>query len=192
MRVSFTTVFTDTLPPVDPAIEELKGWCRRFHDQGLTPSYDGGSLGNLSFRPEKRKNSFIITASQLELKDNLTADAFVRVHTCDSNRGIVHASGAREPSSESMLHFEIYKARSDINAIFHGHCAPILERAEEMDLAVTSREEAFGSSALVRRVLEMLDDHTFVVMKNHGFLALGADMESAGELALRVHGECSR
>ncbi|MBW2674898.1 MAG: class II aldolase/adducin family protein [Deltaproteobacteria bacterium] len=192
MRVSFTTVFTDNLPPVDSGIEELKGWCHRFHERGLTPSFEGSSLGNLSFRPEKGNNSFIITASQLEIKENLTEDAFVRIHACDFDRGIVRASGTREPSSESMLHFEIYKARKEIGAIFHGHCAPILERAEEMRLPVTRREEAFGSSALVRRVLELLDDHTFVVMRNHGFLALGADMKSAGELALRVHGECLR
>ncbi|MDD5724389.1 MAG: class II aldolase/adducin family protein [Syntrophales bacterium] len=190
MRVSFTTTFTDNHPPEDPAIEQLKDWCRKFHEQGLTPSYEGSSLGNLSFRPERENNSFIITASQLELKDNLTSDAFVCVHACDYDHRIVRASGTREPSSESMLHFEIYKARSDINAIFHGHCALILKRAEELDLPVTCREEPFGSVALVRRVLEMLDNHTFIVMKNHGFLSLGMDMESAGRLALRVHGEC--
>ena len=95
------------------------------------------------------------------MKDNLTADAFVRVHACDYDRGIVRASGTRQPSSESMLH-------------------------------VTRREDPFGSVALVRRVLEILDDHTFIVMRNHGFLALGVDMESAGQLALRVHGECLR
>jgi ribulose-5-phosphate 4-epimerase/fuculose-1-phosphate aldolase len=61
-----------------------------------------------------------------------------------------------------------------------------------MCLPVTRREEPFGSISLVRRVLEMLGDHTFVVMRNHGFLALGADMESAGGLALRVHDECLR
>jgi len=32
MRVSFTTTFTDYHPPEDPAIEEMKGWCRRFHE----------------------------------------------------------------------------------------------------------------------------------------------------------------
>jgi L-fuculose-phosphate aldolase len=192
MRVSFTTTFIDNHPPEDPAIEELKCWCLRFHERGLTPSYEGASLGNLSFRQEKGKDSFIITASGLELKENLTADAFVRVYACDHEREIVSAGGVREPSSESMLHFEIYKARSDINAIFHGHCPSILERAEEMCLPVTRREEPFGSISLVRRVLEMLGDHTFVVMRNHGFLALGADMESAGGLALRVHDECLR
>ncbi len=190
MRVSFTTTFDDNRPPVEPGIGELKDWCREFHERGLTPSYEGSSLGNLSFRPRQGEDSFIITASQLELKDNLTAEAFVRVHTCDFEQKIVRASGVREPSSESMLHFEIYRARGDINAIFHGHCAPILRRAEELRLPVTRREEPFGSTALVRCVLEILDDHDFVVMKNHGFLSLGTDMESAGRLALRVHGEC--
>ena len=190
MRVSFTTIFDDNRPPVDPGIGELKGWCRRFHEQGLTPSYEGSSLGNLSFRPEPGNNSFIITASQLELKDRLTAEAFVRVHDCSLDQRTVHARGTREPSSESILHFEIYKARGDVNAIFHGHCAPILERAEEMGLPITRREEPFGSVALVRRVLEILDNHDFIIMRNHGFLSLGTDMESAGQRALRVHDEC--
>lgn len=190
MRVSFKTSFTDKHPPVDPAIEDLKRWCVRFHNLGLTPAYEGSSLGNLSFRPEKGKNAFIITASQLKLKDNLTEDAFVKVHLCDPDRTIVHASGTREPSSESMLHFEIYRKRNEINAIFHGHCAAILEWAEEIHIPVTHREESFGSAALVRRVLEVLDDNLFIVMRNHGFIALGTDMESAGELAVRMYEEC--
>ncbi len=192
MRVSFTTTFTDNLPPRDPALEELKRWCKRFHEQGLTPSYEGSSLGNLSFRAARGESSFVITASQLELKNNLSAEAFVRVHDCSLDQKTVHASGTREPSSESILHFEIYKARSDINAIFHGHCAPILERAEEMGIPITRREEPFGSVALVQRVLEILDDHRFIIMRNHGFLSLDEDMESAGRLALRIHDNCSR
>lgn len=190
MRVSFKTSFTDKRPPVDPAIEDLKRWCVRFHNLGLTPVYEGSSLGNLSFRPEKGKNAFIITASQLKLKNNLTEDAFVKVHSCDPDRTIVHASGTREPSSESMLHFEIYRKRNEINAIFHGHCGAILERAEEMHIPVTHKEEPFGSAALVRRVLEILDDNFFIVMRNHGFIALGTDMKYAGELAVRMYEKC--
>ena len=61
MRVSFKTSFTGNRPPADPAIEDLKRWCVRFHNLGLTPVYEGSSLGNLSFRPEKGKNAVIIT-----------------------------------------------------------------------------------------------------------------------------------
>lgn len=190
MRVSFKTSFTDNHPPTDSAIEDLKRWCVRFHNLGLTPVYEGSSLGNLSFRPEKGQNAFIITASQLKLKNNLTEDAFVKVPWCDPEKTIVHASGTREPSSESMLHFEIYRKRSEINAIFHGHCGTILEKAEEMHIPVTHRDEPFGSVALVQRVLEILDDNFFIVMKNHGFIAMGTDMDSAGELAVRMYEKC--
>lgn len=190
MRVSFKTLFTDKHPPTDPAIAQLRYWCRRFHDLGLTPVFEESSLGNLSFRPEKDNNVFIITASQLKLKNDLTEDAFVTVHFCDPDTLTVHVSGLYEPSSESILHYEIYRKRPEINAIFHGHCEPILEQAEEMNIPVTTREEPFGSVALVRRVMKILDDNRFIVMRNHGFLALGDDMESAGEYAVRMYKEC--
>jgi len=190
MRVSFKTIFTDRHPPAEPAIAELKSWCGSFHDLGLTPVYEGSSLGNLSFRPEEGNDSFIITASQLKFKNDLTEDAFVKVHLCDPDRAIVHASGTREPSSESMLHFEIYRERPEINAIFHGHCDAILEHAEALNIPVTREEAPFGSAALVRRVLEILDDNIFIIMRNHGFIALGHDMKSAGKLAIRMHEKC--
>jgi len=190
MRVSFTTLFTDRQPPTDPAIAELRYWCRRFHDLGLTPVFEGSSLGNLSFRPVQGKDFFIITASQLTLKNDLSEEAFVAVHRCDSKNGTVHVSGTREPSSESMLHYGIYRKRPEINAIFHGHCDPILHAAGNMYLPVTREEAPFGSAALVRRVLEILDDNRFIVMRNHGFLALGNDMESAGELAVHTYKQC--
>ena len=44
---------------------------------------------------------------KLELND----DHFVTVHGCDFEKGIVYASGTRDPSSESMLHYAIYLAR---------------------------------------------------------------------------------
>jgi len=190
MRVSFTTVFADNHPPKDLAIEELKGWCRRFHDEGLTPSYKGSSLGNLSFRPEKENNSFIITASQLEMKDNLTDDMFVRVHSCNLSMGIAHASGVKEPSSESMLHFEIYRKRKAVGAIFHGHSNLILLHGEELDIPVTQKEEKPASTALVKSVLDILGNEPFLIMRNHGFLSLGRDMKEAGEQAVTLHEKC--
>ncbi len=192
MRVRFTTVFTGNQPPEDSAVEELSSWCRLFHERELTPSCNGSSLGNLSFRHQKGANSFIITASQLELKENLLPDAFVLVKDCDFDRATVYAIGTREPSSESLLHWEIYKSRSDVNAIFHGHCGVILDLADEMCLTTTRREEPFGSQALVKSVLNVLDGNDFIVMRNHGFLSLGSDMRSAGDLALHVQGLCCR
>lgn len=187
MRVQFTVEFTGRTAPKDRRITELSEWCGIFHRYDLTPPHEGSSLGNLSFRLKNAENSFIITASQLGLKECPAEDAFVAVNDCNMETGTVYAEGLRNPSSESMLHYCIYRERSDVNAIFHGHSALILEAAERLSLPVTRREEPFGTMELVHRVSEILDDRTFLVMKNHGFLALGQDMAAAGKRTLQVY-----
>lgn len=161
-------------------LNELKYWCKIFHKYNLAPVHKGCSYGNLSFRA--RGNQFIITASQLPMKDNLTDDCFVLVSSLKN--GIVYAHGTKKPSSESMLHYAIYRKRKDVNAIFHGHSKNMLSLKI---LPETKREEPYGTMKLVRAVLEVLDNNNFLIMKNHGFLSLGKNMREAGKLALKMH-----
>ncbi len=190
MRVTFRTVFRDKTTPHDDRIAELRHWCIRFHQLGLTPLYLGSSLGNLSFRLKENKNSFIITASQLRVKDDLTDDMFVTVHSCDLTQGMAHVSGVKEPSSESMLHFEIYRNRQDVGAVFHGHSDLLLRHGEKLDIPVTEREEEPASAALVESVLDILGNESFLIMKGHGFLSLGRNMKEAGEEAVKLYEKC--
>ena len=83
MTVKFKTEFIDNNVPHDPGMDELKYWCSKFQDLNLTPLYKKISLGNLSFRLKENADSFIITASVLTLKDHLTDDSFVTVHSYD-------------------------------------------------------------------------------------------------------------
>lgn len=191
MRIGFTVAWKGNSVPADDRTDELREWCRTFHRLELTPLYRGSSLGNLSFRLHKHDNSFIITASELGLKDRLTDDSFVLVHDCDLEKGIVTAGGTRNPSSESMLHHEIYRRRKDVHAVFHGHSKRILEAAHALSIPETCREEPFGSVELVVSVMEILSDHRFILMKNHGFLSLGRTMREAGEAAVAVHEQAS-
>jgi len=177
--VKFTTSFVSHEIPCDKRIDELKKYCAKFHELKLAPCIDDISHGNLSFRINPDKNYFIITGSQIGLQKELTDDCFVEVTDCDFEKMIVHASGAREPSSESMLHFSIYRERKDVNAIFHGHSESILTNAERLNILQTRQEEPYGSIELVKSVLDILDDNNFIVMKNHGFLSLGKTMEDA-------------
>ena len=191
MRATFQTEFIDTKVPQDSRIEELKYWCVRFHELKLTPLYRGSSLGNLSFRLKYGNNSFIITASELKLKDNLTADMFVTVHSCDLKRGISFASGIKEPSSESVLHYEIYGKRKDVGAIFHGHSDVILSHGDKLNIPATRTEDEPASVALAESVLDILGNESFLIMRNHGFLSLGRDMKEAGEQAVKIYEECN-
>jgi ribulose-5-phosphate 4-epimerase/fuculose-1-phosphate aldolase len=73
-----------------------------------------------------------------------------------------------------------------VNAIFHGHSLPILNAAHSLKLVETKREKPFGSLDLIREVIKVLNDSNFIVMKNHGFLSLGENMDNAGKLAISI------
>jgi ribulose-5-phosphate 4-epimerase/fuculose-1-phosphate aldolase len=187
MAVIFKTEFIDNNIPNDPRLEELKYWCHEFQRRNLTPLYKERSLGNLSFRIKDRHDSFIITAAALALKDDLTDDSFVTVQSYDPEKGIIFAGGTKEPSSESVLHFSIYSKRKDVNAVFHGHSGRIIYSSDDLELASTKQFEQYGSIELVNSVLDVLGDELFLVMKKHGFLALGNSMEEAGTRAMNVY-----
>ncbi len=185
-QTKFKTVFLSEGFEYDDKINELISWCNKFSEQGLCPSYGQGSFGNLSYRTEN--NKFIITASALELKDKLSAKDFVLVEKIDIESFTLFCRGIKVPSSESILHYEIYNKRKDVNAIFHGHCEAILKNSRKY--ICTSHEEEYGSKALVDRVIEVLDNNSFVIMKNHGFIAMGHDMTEAGEIAIEKKSQC--
>lgn len=167
--------------PSDAKIEELKEWCERFQKHGLTPEIEGKYTGNLSFRLEE---GFVITASALKNKENLGNDCFVRVKSYDSQSNTVYVEGKRQPSSEAVLHFLIYKTREEVNAIFHGHNDAIIANAEKLKLTVTEKEYDPGTIELAKEVLWALGDNTLIVIKNHGFISLGKTMKEAGKQAL--------
>ena len=181
--VKFRTKILENDPPRDARIAELKTWCNKLSASGLSPSYGEGSHGNLSFRTEEKKSEFIITGSRIDLGSDLKEDAFVRVASCDLDKGVIYASGALEPSSESMLHFAIYRERKDVNAVFHGHAQSLLNRK---NLLSTKKEAPYGTLELVNSVLEVIGEENFLIIKNHGFISLGASMEEAGRRALMV------
>jgi len=171
----------------DYRITKLKKWCEVFDKENLAPAYFGGSFGNLSFRLEKGKNIFIITGTQVGLKSKLDNEKFVKVLDCNLYTKEIFAEGTIKPSSESMLHYAIYKTRPDVNAIFHGHSADILNSVVKLNFTETLNEEPYGSIELVNSVLEILNDKTkFFIIKNHGFFAIESDMDRAGNLSIEM------
>ena len=189
--VKFKTEFSakDFLFDFD-SMKRLIMWCTLFNDYKLAPPYDGGSYGNLSYRV-KDSDSFVITGSRIGLKDSLDYQSFVKVNSCDMEKGIVYAEGLREPSSESMLHSAIYQKRKDVDAVFHGHCKRMLEYADALKIPQTEREEPYGSRELVESVVKIIDGSDFIMMKNHGFISLGRSQNVAGLAAIYFLEKCN-
>ena len=172
-----------------PKINELKKWGKKFSEMGFIPHYKNekepkrlSSAGNLSFR---NNNGFIITASYSDLA-NLRDEDFVEVKNVELNRKKIWVNGRKDPSSESMLHYTIYQKRSDINAIFHGHCKELLENFIELGLKSTVYSAPYGSLKLVNSVIEVLGNENFLVMIDHGFLSFGTSIDNAGKIVLDI------
>jgi len=180
-KIRFNISFVSDQVPRNARIEELKEWSEKFQKNELTPEFEGNYTGNLSFRS---KEGFVITASGLKSKENLSNDCFVYVKNYDEQSNTVYVEGRRQPSSEAVMHFLIYKTRKEINAVFHGHNEAIIINAEKLGFPVTEREYEPGTIELAKEVLKVMGNKNLIVLKNHGFVSLGNTMKEAGELAL--------
>ncbi len=176
--------------PKDERLPELKNWCQLYHDYGFAPSYEGGSFGNLSFRLYKNIPQFIITCANTSL-DKIIDKNFATVTACDfeEKKVYAHVRRKKESSSESMLHFAIYNMRKDINAVFHGHWKIPDKYVKKLGIPVV-RDIPYGTIELVEAIIKVLEDNKKVkIIKadNHGFFALGKDMQEAGEFIFDVY-----
>ncbi|MBI4044417.1 MAG: class II aldolase/adducin family protein [Candidatus Diapherotrites archaeon] len=177
----FETFFSAKEIPKNPENGELIKWGKIFAMNGLAPKYGKkSSSGNLSFRT---KNGMVITRSGSDL-ENLRENELVEVNACDEEKFSVHAKGLFVPSSESFEHFEIYRARPEINAVFHGHSQEILLAAKKLRITETINPVPYGTIENLCEVMNVLGKNDFLVMKNHGFLSLGKTIDECGEKAL--------
>lgn len=154
---------------------------------GLAPNRSG----NVSCRFD---GGLLITPSGVPYPEMCAAD----IVSLDL-AGVVR-SGTRTPSSESPFHTAIYRTRPDAEAIVHTHSP------QATALACTRRGlppfhymialagggircaeyATFGTPALAENALRALEGRRAVLLANHGVIAIGADLESAYEVAYEV------
>jgi L-fuculose-phosphate aldolase len=182
LGTKFKTTFRSNEVSVSPLFKIIKHWSAIFAKHNFAPAMPGGFGGNLSIRDG---SSFFITASGADLA-NLSENEIVKVCQCDFECNAVEVIGCKEPSSETLLHNEIYKNRPEVNAIFHGHYPPFEEHAKRLNLKVTENEAPYGSIALVKEVIKILANENIVIIKNHGFLSMAKEPNQAGNQILNL------
>ncbi len=102
--------------------------------------------------------------------------------------------GNLQPSSELLLHLQIYRQRADVGGIVHAHpphatgfaCAgtglsvPLLAEVSSLLKSVPLVPYANpGSIELGEAVLPFLEEHDALLLANHGVVAVGADLDTA-------------
>ncbi len=109
--------------------------------------------------------------------------------------------GQLVPSSETMIHVQIYKARQDVRAVIHAH--PIfcsVAAVAGMDIppiidelvilvggAIKVSEYAFpGTEDLARSACSALGERKAVLLRNHGMVGVGESLQEALDICLLV------
>lgn len=188
VRIKFRPAQRDARPHRYPPMDGLLHWCRVFDVEGMAPLEGGASAGNLSFRTV---NGFVITPTRSRLKSLLAWERLVEVVRSNWLDYEMHYLGLDPPSSDAFLHERIYRRRADVEAVFHGHDAAVLDQADALarvfDIAVTPQEIQFGTRVDAEETSRSLGGRDYLIRKGHGFLSVGRTLDEAGELALAIH-----
>ena len=151
----------------------------------------GRASGNLSVRLPTAELLVAITPTRrphasLEAHDICVVDA----------EG-VRRDGSHAPSSEFLLHLSLYRAREDAHAVVHSHpvhasaCAvaglqvpPLIDELVVLvGGAVQVSDYALpGTADLGARACDALGERKAALLRNHGLVAVGRDIDEALEL----------
>jgi L-ribulose-5-phosphate 4-epimerase len=148
-----------------------------------------GSSGNVSRRiPRDHGDLFAVTASRVPYHRFTIDDVLV----VDSEIDPVVGEGI--PSSESLLHLAIYRARPDVGAVIHTHSVhasafavsgkpiPAILDEQVITLGGAVSVAEYGTSAseeLAEHAVASLADRAAVLLRNHGVVGVGAGLEEA-------------
>ncbi len=151
---------------------------KEMSDSGLIQ----GTWGNLSARLDE--DTFLITPSGADYH-RIKEEDIVKVNIRDGK----YEKG-KHPSSERLMHRNIYRNRPDIGAVVHTHslfCTvfaacrkDLLTRRLDYPCA---RYGISGSAALAKNVSEIMLGHDGCVMANHGFVCGAPDLKKAMDMA---------
>ena len=164
-------------------LDEFVTACRKTADFGLLRC----SSGNMSWRVDD--DLMLVTATRTWLGE-ITADQISYVRISDGK-----VLNDRQPSVESLFHVGVLQKRNDVNVVLHfqSPSATVLACGDPGrinfnvifevpyyigDVAIIPTIEP-GSNDLAKAVITSITDHDMVILRNHGFVTVGTDLNDA-------------
>jgi len=155
---------------------------RRMYARGYTASNDGNISARLG--PDR-----LLMTPKSVCKGFMTPDMM-----CVTDLDGRKLQGERDPSSEMLMHLEVYRQRPDVQAVVHAH-PPIatgfavagipLDRAVLAEVLTTLGSVPIAAYAtpstkeLPEAVRKYIRAHDGMLLANHGALTVGGDLYSA-------------
>lgn len=167
-------------------VSKLIEVCNKLYDRELA----SGKSGNVSIR----LGNYIAITPTLKAMNDLNENDIVLV---DMKSNVLTKG---KPSSEVGMHLAIYKKRSDVNAIIHTH-SPYTTGFAFSDKKIKRLEgfgeinnpyvasieyEKPGSDELALNASEAIKNEDVLVLKNHGVICVGKDLNETESLAIFI------
>lgn len=166
----------------DTRLAELNYWIYLFGELGLAPVHPEGAYGNHSYRRDG--NSFIITRTGMRPAPEVNKEDYCEV-LYDNEKNLFNVKGKNEPSSECFLHSALYRSFPQVQVIMHGHSSLLTSHAQRLNIAVTEKEYPYGTAELAASAVQVCDpQRSFFILKNHGFVATGKDIDGTAKSVL--------
>ena len=181
-------------------MEKLNELKKQLCDMGVQLLNTGltyGTCGNISTRiPQQKK--IIITPSGIPY--HLVNPEDLVIASFDNK-----IQGKQKPSLETPLHLAIYKKRDDLEAIIHTHSRYALAVSAVKTSVPVFIDEIFshiggeiavvpyalpGSKELAENTIKKLEDKNAVLLRNHGAVCCGKNLQDAFQTAEAVETIC--
>jgi len=167
----------------EPTVKkEMVAIGRRLWERGLVAANDGNISARLG------ENEFLITPTGVS-KGFMKTEQILRVDP----KGRVIAGDGR-PSTEILMHLEVYRQRPDINAAVHAHppfAVTMAVAGEALDQKILTESVVLtgeipltpfatpSTPEVAENLRPYLADHDLFLLEFHGALTLGKSLEEA-------------
>ncbi len=180
-------------PLLDHDYRYLHKWHQIFKAKGILGQdparYGGLGFGNLSERIGK--NKFLISGTQTGGLDRLKPEHYALVTAVDLQNNRVEAQGTVKPSSESLTHAAVYSIDEGIQYVFHVHSPEIWQARDELGIAQTGEDVAYGTAEMAKEMLRLYREEGFadgniLAMAGHedGIISFAESDDEAGDIIL--------
>lgn len=143
----------------DLALAELNAWRTvmvKLQLIGQNPRrYEGYGFGNISQRLNTADLQFVISGTQTGHLSVLTQRDYCLVTQAVPQTNRIVSRGQTKPSSEALTHASVYLQNPQIQAVIHVHCPEIWQHTQELKLAHTAANVAYGTPEMAEAVTQL-------------------------------------
>lgn len=148
--------------------------------------YDGYGFGNISQRLATSDLQFIISGTQTGHLSVLNRDDYSLVIQASPETNTIVSLGETKPSSEALTHASVYLQKPEIQAVIHVHCPEIWQHTQQLKLAYTAANIAYGTPKMAEAVTQLFNSEhwqqtALFTMLGHedGVVAFGSSLKEA-------------